>query len=92
MSQLGVSGGGVRVGNEVRGHRGCRGPADGTTGGYDKGGPRGWKEWMLEGGQDERLTERQSEDEWLVGVDEIEQRMGSQCQGGVPWLGSHEGW
>ena len=47
---------------------------------------------MREGGPGERSTERLSEDEWLVGVDEIEQRTGSQCQGGVLWLGQDEGW
>ena len=47
---------------------------------------------MCEGGLGEKLTERQSEDEWPVDVDEIEQRTGSQCQGGVLWLGQDEGW
>ena len=40
----------------------------------------------------ERSTEQQSEVEWLGGVDEIKQRMGSQCQGGVQWSGQDEGW
>ena len=47
---------------------------------------------MYEGGQGERSTERQSEDEWLVGVDGTEQRTESQCQGGVLWSGQDEGW
>ena len=47
---------------------------------------------MREGGPGERSTEQQSEDEWPVSVDEIEQRTGSQCRGGVLWLGQDEGW
>ena len=47
---------------------------------------------MLEGGPGERSTERQSEDVWPVGVNEIEQRTGSQCRGGVLRLGQDEGW
>ena len=47
---------------------------------------------MPEGDPGERLTGRLSEDEWLIGVDEIGQRTESQCRGGVLWLGQDEGW
>ena len=47
---------------------------------------------MREGSLGERSTERQSEDEWLVSVDEIEQRTGSQCRGEVQWSGQDKGW
>ena len=78
--------------SEVRGHRGCPGPAGGTTGGYDLEGPRGWKKWMHEGGLGEGLTGRQSVDEWPDSVGGIEQRTGSQRQGGVQWSGRDQGW